>query len=102
MEPQKTARWQDLVTFGEEHPQPHTLAENEHVRVMIAGLKPGQHIPVHPEAAAVYTFLEGKGIMTVNDQSFAVEQGSVIVTEKGAGRGMSAETRLVFIAVRMA
>lgn len=102
METTMTARWQNYVTYGDERPSPQTMIENDRVRVIIAGLKPGQQIPVHPEAAAVYHFLEGEGTMTVDDQTFSVQQGTVIVMNEGAKRGMLAETQLVFMAVRLA
>jgi quercetin dioxygenase-like cupin family protein len=97
-----TANWQDFVKYGDEGPNPQTVLENERVRVIIAGLKPGQRIPVHPEAAAVYHFLEGQGVMTVDGAQFPVQQGTVIVMDAGAQRGMLAETRLVFLAIRLA
>lgn len=102
MELTKTAQWQDFVIFGEDRPNPQTLAETERVRVIVAGLKAGQRIPLHPEAAAVYTILEGTGEMTVNDVVYAVQAGSVILVADGALRGMWAENQLVFMAVRLA
>ncbi len=97
-----TAKWQDLVKFGDDRPNPQTMIENDRVRVIIAGLKPGQRIPIHPEAAAVYHFLEGQGVMTVDDVQYPVQQGTVIVVDEGAQRGMVAEKQLVFMAVRLA
>ena len=102
METTMTAMWQDFVVYGDERPSPQTMMENDQVRVIIAGLKPGQRIPVHPEAAAVYHFLEGTGVMTVDDAQFPVQQGSVIVMDEGVRRGLVAETQLVFMAVRLA
>ncbi len=102
MEPTQTAMWQNLLNFGDNGPNPQTVVENKRVRVIIAGLKPGQHIPVHPEAAAVYHFLEGKGTMTVDDEVYPVQQGTVIAMDEGARRGMQAETQLVFLAIRLA
>lgn len=102
METTNNAMWQDFVTYGEERPNPQTMIENERVRMIIAGLQPGQRIPVHPEAAAVYHFLEGQGTMTVDDAVFPVQPGTVIVMDEGARRGMLAETQLVFMAVRLA
>ncbi len=102
METKPSARWQDYVMFGEERPNPQTMFENDRVRVIVAGLKPGQRIPVHPEAAAVYHFLEGQGVMTVDTAQLPVQPGTVIVVNEGAQRGMLAETQLVFIAVRLA
>jgi quercetin dioxygenase-like cupin family protein len=102
METTMTAMWQDFVVYGDERPNPQTMMENERVRVIIAGLKPGQRIPVHPESAAVYHFLEGVGTMTVDDQTFPVHQGTVIVMGEGAKRGLLAETQLDFMAIRLA
>lgn len=102
METTKTAMWQEFVTYSDERPSPQTMIENDRVRVIIAGLKPGQRIPAHPEAAAVYHFLEGKGVMTVDGAQFAVQQGTVIVMKGGAQRGLLAETQLIFMAVRLA
>lgn len=102
METTMTAKWQDYVTYGDEQPSPQTMIENDRVRVIIAGLKPGQRIPDHPEAAAVYHILEGEGQMTVDDQTFPIQQGTVIVMDEGKKRGILAETQLVFMAVRLA
>lgn len=101
MEITAAALWKDFVTFGE-RPSPQTMVENERVRVIIAGLKAGQRIPLHPEAAAVYTIMEGTGVMTVDGEDFAVQPGSVIVMDQDARRGLLAETQLVFMAVRLA
>lgn len=102
MELLKTAQWQDFVKFDDERPNPQTLTETERVRVIVAGLKAGQRIPLHPEAAAVYTILEGSGEMNVDDKTYAVQAGSVILVGNGALRGMLAESQLVFMAVRLA
>lgn len=102
METTMTALWQNFVTFGDERPSPQTMFENERVRVIIAGLKPGQRIPMHPEAAAVYHILEGRGVMTVDEAQLPVQPGTVIVMDEGAQRGLLAETQLVFMAVRLA
>ncbi len=102
METTMTALWQNYVTYGDERPSPQTMIENDRVRVIIAGLKPGQRIPVHPEAAAVYHFLEGQGVMTVDGAQFPIQEGTVIVMDEGAQRGLLAETQLIFMAVRLA
>ncbi len=102
METTMTALWQNYVTYGDERPNPQTMIENDRVRVIIAGLKPGQRIPVHPEAAAVYHFLEGQGVMIVDGAQFPIQEGTVIVIDEGAQRGLLAETQLIFMAVRLA
>jgi quercetin dioxygenase-like cupin family protein len=102
MEMTLAARWQDFLEYGEERPNPRTVLENERMRVIIAGLKAGQRIPAHPEAGAVYQFLEGQGTMTVDGQEFAIQPGTVIAMEQGAERGLQADTQLVFLAIRLA
>lgn len=102
MDTTKTANWKDFLAYGDERPNPQTIIENDRVRVIIAGLKPGQRIPVHPESAAVYHFLEGQGVMTVDGTQVPVQQGTVIAMDEGAQRGMLAETQLVFLAIRLA
>ncbi len=102
MEISTAKNWHDFLTFGEEGPVPQTLIENERVRVIVAGLRAGQRIPVHPESAAVYHFLEGRGFMMVDNEEFPVQPGTVIYVTKGSTRGMRAETQLVFVATRLA
>ena len=92
--------WKERVVFSEGGPQPQILEENNLFKVIVAGLEPGQAIPVHPEQGAVYTILEGSGWMTVDEERIPIETGAVISMGNGAARGMEAETQLVFLAVR--
>jgi quercetin dioxygenase-like cupin family protein len=94
--------WKEKIVFSGEGPHPQTLLETEKSKALIAGLEPGQKIPSHPEGPAIYYFLEGNGNMTVDEEVFPVNPGVIIVTPAGAVRGMHAETRLVFLAVRVA
>ena len=93
--------WNDKIVYGAVGPQPSILAEDEKLKLILAGLEPGQRIPSHPEAAAVYHFLEGNGWMTVDDERRAIEPGSIMITSQGASRGVEAETRLVFLGTRV-
>ena len=70
--------------------------------MIVAGLEPGQKIPQHPEGLAMYHFLEGTGWMSVEDERFAVQPGAIVITPAGAKRGVDAETRLAFLAARVA
>lgn len=92
--------WKDRLAFSENGPQPQILEENDRHKVILAGLEPGQKIPEHPEGSAVYIFLEGAGWMVVDGERIPVEAGSVITMGNGAARGMEAQTRLAFLAVR--
>jgi quercetin dioxygenase-like cupin family protein len=102
MEPIFIADWQEKAVFGSSSPQPVLLTENEKLKVILGCLERGQRIPVHPEALAVYHFLEGTGWMTVAGERFAVSPGATVITPEGALRGVEAETRLVFLASRVA
>lgn len=94
--------WKEKVVYATGGPQPQIVLEEARYKVILAGLEPGQRIPSHPEAAAVYHFLEGNGWMQVNDERKAVGPGSTVITAQGASRGVEAETRLAFLAVRIA
>jgi quercetin dioxygenase-like cupin family protein len=79
-------------------PQPQYVLDGDHAKVLLAGLEPGQRIPVHPEALALYTILEGEGLMLVGEEQYPIGPGALIVVPAGMGRGMVAETRLSFVA----
>lgn len=95
------ADWRDRVAFSNTGPKPTILADIEKLKAVLAGLEAGQATPVHPESAGVFTFLEGTGWMTVDDDRFAVQPGSVVIVPADALRGVEATTRLVFLAVRL-
>lgn len=88
----------EKVNFGAGGPRPQTFAEDEHLKVILAGLEAGQTIPVHPEGSSVYYFLEGSGRMQVDGAVVPVAKGVTVIMPKGAKRGMEADTRLVFLA----
>ena len=94
--------WKEQITFGEDGPQPSILMADDKVKIIMAGLKPGQIIPEHPEVEAMYYFLEGSGWMIADGERLPVSAGTTIVMPEGTVRGMEAETALSFIAVRIA
>ncbi|MCC6383359.1 MAG: cupin domain-containing protein [Dehalococcoidia bacterium] len=89
------------VRYTPEGPQPQFVLDGDQAKVILAGLEAGQRIPVHPEALAVYVILEGQGVMQVGEQEFPIGPGSLVVTPAGSARGMVAETRLAFAAVKI-
>ncbi len=95
------ADWREKVIYSAEGPQPQPLMADEKVKIIVAGLEPGQKIPPHPEAAAMYHFLEGSGWMLVDGERLAVTQGATVVMPAGTVRGVEAETRLAFLATRI-
>ncbi|MCP4419566.1 MAG: cupin domain-containing protein [Chloroflexi bacterium] len=93
--------WKDKAVYSDEGPQPQVLMVDEKVKLILGGLLPGQQIPEHAEAQAIYHFLEGRGWMTIDGERTAVSSGATIVMPEGTTRGMEAETRLTFLATRI-
>lgn len=85
------------AVYGSDGPSPQFLMNTEAFKVLVVGLEAGQQIPLHPGEAAMYHFLEGEGLMIVDDETFAIRPGVTIITPAGAKRGMSARSRLVFL-----
>jgi quercetin dioxygenase-like cupin family protein len=94
--------WQEKVVYSAAGPKPQVLLENEKLKVLIGGLEPGQVIPPHPESWAVYHFLDGSGWMRVDGERFPVGPGATVIAPAGAARGIEAQTRLAFLATRVA
>lgn len=94
--------WRETVIYGANGPQPQILFADEKVKVLIAGLEPGQIIPEHPEMASVYYFLEGNGWILIDGERLAVGEGATVTMPDGTVRGMEADTRLTFLATRIA
>ncbi len=93
--------WREKVIYSHEGPQPQVLMVNEKVKIILAGLEPGQKIPEHAETTAMYHFLDGNGWMLVDSERLAVGSGATVVMPEGTVRGMEAETRLAFLATRI-
>lgn len=85
------------AVFAADGPKPHFLIETPQFKALVAGLEAGQQIPLHPGEAAMYHFLEGEGLMTVGEETFAIRPGVTIIAPANAPRGMNAKTRIVFI-----
>lgn len=93
--------WKETVVYSETHPQPRVLVETDKYKSVIGGLEPGGDMPAHAEGPAIFHFLEGTGRMIVGEESYAVQSGATVVVPDGATRGIEAETRLAFLAVRI-
>lgn len=88
------------VVFDAARPRPQFVFDSLHLKALVAALEPGQQIPAHPEALAVYYFVAGEGEMEVDGRIYAVAPGALVVTPDGARRGLRAASRLVFLAVK--
>ena len=93
--------WRDLIRYAGPGPEPKILYDNPIVRAILVGLEPGGRIPTHPERLAIYHFLDGSGSMTVDGERYPLAAGTTLITPAGSSRGIEAETRLAFIAVRI-
>jgi mannose-6-phosphate isomerase-like protein (cupin superfamily) len=85
------------AVFAADGPKPQFLFETPKFKALVVGLEAGGQIPVHPGEAAMYHFLEGEGLMTVGEESFAIKPGVTIVVPSGVKRVMNAKTRVVFL-----
>jgi quercetin dioxygenase-like cupin family protein len=85
------------AVFAPDGPKPKFLIDQPLFKVLVVGLEAGQQIPLHPGETAIYHFLEGSGLMTVGDETFAVHPGVTIFTPAGTQRGINARTRVIFL-----
>lgn len=93
--------WRDLIRYAGPGPEPTILLDDPGARVIVVGLEPGGRIPPHAERLAIYHVLEGSGFMTVDDERYPLTTGATVIAPAGSSRGIEAEARLAFIAVRV-
>ena len=86
-----------IAVFAADGPKPQFLIQTPQFKALVVGLEAGQQIPVHSGEAAMYHFLEGEGLMTVGEETFAIQPGATVVVSSGVKRGMNAKTRVVFL-----
>lgn len=92
---------QSQAVLGQQGSQPQFLANDDHFKVVLRRLDPGEQIPVHPDALAVYHFLAGSGTMIVDDQPYPITAGATLITPAGSARGMQATTQVIFLAAKV-
>lgn len=85
------------AVFAADGPKPQFLIDAPQFKALVVGLEAGGQIPIHPGEAAMYHFLEGEGLMTVGEETFAIKPGVTVIAPSGSKRGMNAKTRLVFL-----
>jgi quercetin dioxygenase-like cupin family protein len=85
------------AVFAAEGPQPQFLIDTPGFKALVVGLEAGGQIPAHPDAGAMYHFLEGTGLMTIGEETFEVKPGVTVIAPPGVKRGINAKTRLVFL-----
>ncbi|MBE0682290.1 MAG: cupin domain-containing protein [Anaerolineales bacterium] len=85
------------AVFAADGPRPQFLIDSPKFKALVVGLEAGGQIPVHPGETAMYHFLEGEGLMTVDEEIFAIKPGVTVVVPGGAKRGINAKTRIIFL-----
>jgi quercetin dioxygenase-like cupin family protein len=93
--------WRELVRYSTPGPTPALLHDEPELRVLVVGLEPGARLPPHPGQRGVFHFLEGEGVMTIDDERQEVCAGMTAIAPAGAVRGISATSRLAFLVVRV-
>ncbi len=88
------------AVFAADGPKPQFLIDTPQFKSLVVGLEAGGQIPVHSGETAMYHFLEGEGLMTVDEETFVVKPGVTVVAPSGARRGMKATSRLVFLGAK--
>jgi len=85
------------AVFSSDGAKPQFLLNTEQFKALVVGLEAGQQLPQHPGEAAMYHFLEGEGLMFIEEEAFEIKPGVTVVAPSGAKRGITAKTRLVFL-----
>ena len=74
------ANTKSIAVFAPDGPKPQFLVDTPQFKALVVGLEAGGQIPVHPGEAAMYHFLEGEGLMTVDEETFAIKPKSTILS----------------------
>jgi len=81
---------------------PLILRRNEHMKIPLICMEPGQQIPPHPGGRGVFYIISGKGIMTADGNEHEISAGNMIFIEDGESRGIRATEQMVAFAVHVA
>ena len=77
---------------------PQILYVSPDLKVPLICLEAQQEIPPHPSGTGVFCFLDGKGVMIVDNKEISVSPGEVVMVPEGSKRGIKASENLVAIA----
>lgn len=88
------------AVFSVDGPKPQFLIDTPKLKTLVVGLEAGGQIPVHAGEAAMYYFIEGEGLITVDDEAFDIKPGVTVIAPAGARRGMNARTRVIFLGAK--
>ncbi len=94
------AETKSKAVFSNEGPKPQFMVNTPTFKVLVVGLEAGQQLPLHADGVAMYHFLEGQGLMFIDDEAFEIKPGVTVIAPDGAKRGMTAKTRLVFLGAK--
>ena len=91
----------EKVVFSSEKPIKRHFLNAKGFHAALICLKRGVELPPHPEDYGVLlTVLEGKGIFTDSNGTFALERNQSIYIKKDEIRGIKAEEDLIILGIQ--
>ena len=90
----------EKASFSEQF-APRILKASPAYKIPLICMKPGQEIPPHAGGTGVFYIVSGKGVMTVGGKEVGVQEGNMIVVDKGESRGIRATETLIAFAVHI-
>src|SRR5210317_361075 len=80
---------------------PRILKVSPTYKIPLICMKPGQEIPPHEGGIGVFYIVSGKGVMTVDEQEVEVQEGNMVLMDKGESRGIRATETMMAFAVHV-
>ncbi len=90
---------QNKVVFNKQMFRPQILYGSPNLKVPLICMEAGQEIPPHPSGTGIFYVLEGKGVLTLDDEKLNLSKGTIIVAPEGSSRGIKCEEKLVVVAI---
>lgn len=88
------------AVFAADAPRPQFLLDTPQFKTLVVGFEAEQRIPPHPGELAMYHFLEGEGLMTVDEETVVIQPGVTVIAQAGAVRSIYAKTRLIVLVAK--
>lgn len=95
----KPIKVQEKVVFNKQMFRPQILYGSPGLKAPLICMEPGQEIPPHPSGTGIFYVLEGKGVLTLDDEKLDLSTGTLIVAPEGSTRGIKCEEKLVAVAI---
>lgn len=90
----------EKIQFNEQF-RPQIVCMSPEVKAPLICMEADQEIPPHPSGTGIFYVLEGKGIMSLDDEEISLSKGTVVVAPEGAKRGLKGVEKLVAVAIHI-